>query len=76
MPGSPAARDLRPLIVFVDLGMMLSFDQLASRLRRQDVEVAHLTVAHNPLARLISRAAYDRTELWADPSRHSRLNLG
>ncbi len=68
MPGSPAARDLRPLIVFVDLGMMLSFDQLASRLRRQDVEVAHLTVAHNPLARLISRAAYDRTELWADPS--------
>lgn len=61
-PGRPTA-----VVVFVDLGMMLSFDQLASRLRAHRVRTVHLTVSSNPLARLVSRAAYDQTVHWAVP---------
>ncbi|GAA1395909.1 hypothetical protein GCM10009599_22710 [Luteococcus peritonei] len=52
-------------MVFVDLGTMLSFEQLASVLRSRGVEVAHLTVASNPLARLASRALFHSTSFFA-----------
>ncbi|MGO4957324.1 ATP-grasp domain-containing protein [Luteococcus sp. Sow4_B9] len=47
------------LVVFIDMGMMLSFDQLASALRQLGVRVVHISSATNPLARLSSRVLYD-----------------
>lgn len=53
------------VVVFVDLGTMVSFDQLASSLRHRGVEVVHLTVADNLLARLASRVIYHRTARYS-----------
>lgn len=66
MPPRPDQQ--RPLVVFVDLGTMLSFDQLASVLRSRGVEVAHLSSSDNPLARFASRVLYDHSSWFATPA--------
>lgn len=57
----PADARAHETVVFVDLGTMLSFDQLALGLRERGVHVVHVTRARNFLARLTSRVVYDET---------------
>ncbi|MDN5563627.1 MAG: ATP-grasp domain-containing protein [Luteococcus sp.] len=57
----------RPMVVFVDLGTMLSFDQLAACLHRRGIEVVHVTVADNLLARVSSRVLYDQSHYFSTP---------
>lgn len=58
----------RPAVVFVDLGMMLSFDQLASVLRERGVHTVHLSQASNFLAHLSSRVVYDESHTFHHPA--------
>lgn len=57
----------KAIVVFVDAGMMLSFDQLASVLGTRGVHTVHLTRAANPLSLVSSRLVYDRTGTFTTP---------